>query len=572
METIPGRPAIYARFSSARQDERSIDDQVRRCRAHLNDQRGDVEVFADYAVSGAGLNRPGFEALMAAVKAGRVTSIVTEDISRISRDFADAAHIFKELQYARVPLIGIADGIDTSAKHAKLTYTLKSLVADLYLDDLRDKTLRGLEGRMLAGFATGQVPYGYRTRPLIDAHGREIGKQIEIVDVAAKIVARIFAEFASGRGMSAIARSLNREGIPSPRIGMRHRWSGWSVGTIREMLRNERYIGEWRFKEMQWVKVPGTNRRLPRKRPPSETMVQQRPDLRIVEFSVWEAVKAEMASANTARCRPRSKSRYVLSGTLACAECGMALTICGKGPSYYRCPSRAKGLCGNAATLRAERLLKDVFLEIRTLLRKSPLLRQALEGHNGFRGEVLQDQVDARHKALAETEAQIERLVRFVADGGDRLDYVAERIQRFESDARAQKAELEILRSTLKRPLRKVSAADVDAAIANLAVTKPDEVGCARLRLRRWTAAVPMRFDGRTLTIEVSPTALVADIANEGSALPSYPDGERVVLQMPVGYLVPKTKPRAPRETDLPRADRACERQGQLDLRCSDRL
>lgn len=75
-----------------------------------------------------------------------------------------------------------------------------------------------------------------------------------------------------------------------------------------------------------------------------------------------------------------------------------------------------------------------------------------------------------------------------------------------------------------------------------------------------------MRSDARTLTIEISPAALVADIANEGAALPSHPNGERVVLQMPVGYLVPKTKPRDPRETDLPRAERASERQGQLDL------
>ena len=114
-----------------------------------------------------------------------------------------------------------------------------------------------------------------------------------------------------------------------------------------------------------------------------------------------------------------------------------------------------------------------------------------------------------------------------------------------------------------------MSAADVDATVANLAASKPDEVGSARLRLRRWTTGVPMLFDGRTLTIEISPTALVADIANEGTAMPSYPNGERVVLQMPVGYLVPKTKPRAARETDLPRVDRATERQGQLDLCCS---
>src|SRR5437773_1282478 len=102
MQPLIGRPAIYARFSSSRQDERSIEDQVRRCREHLGDRDGTVEVFADYAVSGASLKRPGFEALMAAVDAGAVTAIVTEDISRISRDFADAAHFFKRLQYARV--------------------------------------------------------------------------------------------------------------------------------------------------------------------------------------------------------------------------------------------------------------------------------------------------------------------------------------------------------------------------------------------------------------------------------------------------------------------------------------
>ena len=60
MEAISYRPAIYAQFSSARQDERSIDDQIRRCRDHLGPAAEQVEVFADYAVSGASLHRRGF--------------------------------------------------------------------------------------------------------------------------------------------------------------------------------------------------------------------------------------------------------------------------------------------------------------------------------------------------------------------------------------------------------------------------------------------------------------------------------------------------------------------------------
>ena len=94
---------------------------------------------------------------MQALEERRIQAILTEDLSRITRDFADAAAIFKTLRFARVPLIGVADGIDTSAKDAKLSYALRSLVSDIYIDDLRDKTLRGLEGRHLAGYATGGV-------------------------------------------------------------------------------------------------------------------------------------------------------------------------------------------------------------------------------------------------------------------------------------------------------------------------------------------------------------------------------------------------------------------------------
>jgi site-specific DNA recombinase len=132
---------------------------------------------------------------MAAVESQRVDVILTEDISRISRDFADSAHVFKRLQYAQVPLIGIADGIadgiNTSTRDANLSFTLKILVADIYFDDLRDKTLRGLEGRAGAGYATGNTPYGFRSVPETDSYGQVRGHRIEIDPVLAAIVVRI---------------------------------------------------------------------------------------------------------------------------------------------------------------------------------------------------------------------------------------------------------------------------------------------------------------------------------------------------------------------------------------------
>ena len=157
---------------------------------------------------------------------------------------------------------------------------------------------------------------------------------------------------------------------------------------------------------------------------------------------------------------------------------------------------------------------------------------------------MLQGKLDARETALSSIEVQIERLLMLVAAGGDRLDYVAEKLRRLESDARVQKAELQVLRRTQKKPLRQVSARDVINVVARLPATTDDEVEAARLRLRRWTGGSAMRFDGNMLTIEIALSALVLDVANDGAPLPSYPSGETLELRLPVKYLC--ARPRRP--------------------------
>ena len=86
-----GPVAIYARFSSQLQNERSIEDQIRQAREHIARQAGApdaAKVFADYAVSGSSLDRRGFEAMMVEVDAGGVRVIVTEDMSRCEHGHA----------------------------------------------------------------------------------------------------------------------------------------------------------------------------------------------------------------------------------------------------------------------------------------------------------------------------------------------------------------------------------------------------------------------------------------------------------------------------------------------------
>lgn len=496
-----GRVGIYARYSSDLQSEASIEDQARRARELVARAGGDpskARVFPDYAISGASLDRPGLESLMRAVEAGAIDVIVTEDISRISRDVGDAAHIFKRLQFAGVPLISMSDGIDTSQKHAKLNFTVKSMFADMYLDDLRDKTLRGLEGRMLAGFATGGVPYGFRTVNETDSSGRILGHRILIDEVEAKIVIRIFEEYRDGGALHRIARTFNREGIPSPRAGTRHKRYGWGPTTIRAILYNEKYVGTWRFKERQWVKVPGTNKRRPRARAADEVMTIERPELRIVDPELWTAVRARLtaihrkytkASEGGEKIASPRRCSHLLSGILVCDECDFPLTIYGGRQRYYRCSTaHAKGMCKNDLRVREE-VLRDVALgEIRKQLQSADQVarvRKEIAQRLRDYSQTLDTEIRDRRARLNRTEDRIKGLVSFIADG-ERSEYIVTTLRDLEAQAKAERAAIERIQREAQQPLHLPSPNEIVEAVFRFDAMLAGDAEVARTRLRRW--------------------------------------------------------------------------------------
>ena len=91
------RAAIYARYSSDTQSEQSIEDQVRICRARAEREGwAVVDVYADYAISGATAGRPRFQQLVADTRAGRFEVILAEALDRISRDQEHIAGFHKQ--------------------------------------------------------------------------------------------------------------------------------------------------------------------------------------------------------------------------------------------------------------------------------------------------------------------------------------------------------------------------------------------------------------------------------------------------------------------------------------------
>src|SRR5712691_645728 len=157
--------AIYARYSSEGQREASIEDQGRNCEGFAQRQGWRiVKRYKDQAISGTKdeNGRPGFRALMEDAEARRFDVVLVDDLSRLSRDQIETERARRRFVYWGVRLIGVSDGIDTDLKGHKVMAGMKGIMNDVFLDDLADKTHRGLTGQALKGNNCGGRTYGYR--------------------------------------------------------------------------------------------------------------------------------------------------------------------------------------------------------------------------------------------------------------------------------------------------------------------------------------------------------------------------------------------------------------------------
>jgi site-specific DNA recombinase len=163
------RVAIYARHSSENQSEKSIDDQIRVCQKYLehhNHSFDEKYIFVDEAISGSILQRPGLQALERAMENKEFDAVAVDDLSRLSRSNHQMLTLVNKFTFHQIQIISVSDGLVTDDENSKLGIHIRGLINELYLDDLRKKTMRGLEGQKLRGFSTRESVYGYNSCPV----------------------------------------------------------------------------------------------------------------------------------------------------------------------------------------------------------------------------------------------------------------------------------------------------------------------------------------------------------------------------------------------------------------------
>jgi site-specific DNA recombinase len=419
------RAVIYARYSSDLQREASIEDQIEVCRHYADAQAWTVlREYSDRAASGSTRFRPGYQDLLAAARRREFDVVLAEALDRLSRDQEDVAALFKTLTFHGVQLVTLAEGA-ISELHVGLKGTMNAL----FLKDLSAKTHRGMRGRIKEKRAAGGLSYGYEVKRETDAKGEPVrGGRIINPDEAA-IVRRIFAEFAGGASPRAIAKRLNRERIPGS--GGRP----WQDTTIRGhaergtgILRNELYAGRLVWNRQRFVKDPTTGKRQARRNPRAEWIVEEVPELRIIDEALWERVGSRLnAIAETptavaireSRFWEKRRARHILTGLAVCGRCGHPLAAVGR--DYLRCAQADRnGLCDNRRGVR-RKILEDLVLKaLQKNLMHPDLVAEFIRAYqaevNAERaGEEQERLADARR--LEQVSRQLDGLITAISEG-----------------------------------------------------------------------------------------------------------------------------------------------------------
>ena len=179
--------AVYIRVSSKRQDTASQEPDIRRYLA-ANGLEG-ATAYRD-KFTGRTMDRPGFQKLLVAIRAGEVKSVVVWRLDRLGRTASGLAELFAEFTARKINLVSIRDGLDLSTPAGRLMGHVLASVAEYETEVRAERVLAGLEAARERGVRLGR-PEGVHTA-------------VKVTPEQATQVKRLKRE---GKGVTAISRA-----------------------------------------------------------------------------------------------------------------------------------------------------------------------------------------------------------------------------------------------------------------------------------------------------------------------------------------------------------------------------
>ena len=318
--------ALYPRLSHEDElqgESNSISNQKRILETYAK-QNGftNLRWYTDDGYSGANFQRPGFQAMLADIEAGKVGTVIVKDMSRLGRNYLQVG-MYTEMIFPQknVRFIAINDGVD-SAQGENDFAPLRNIFNEWLVRDTSKKIKavkrsKGMSGKPI----TSKPVYGY----LMDEDENFI-----VDEEAAPVVRQIYSLCLAGNGPTKIARMLTEQQIPTPgtleyrRTGSTRRYHPgyeckWATNTVVHLLENREYTGC-----LVNFKTDKVSYKLKHsiENPPEKQVIFENHHEPIIDRETWERVQ----ELRKQRKRPNRYDEVGLfSGILFCADCGSVM-------------------------------------------------------------------------------------------------------------------------------------------------------------------------------------------------------------------------------------------------------
>lgn len=395
------RAAAYARYSSDRQSDISIEAQLEEIKRFASEKGYEiVAVYTDRAQSASTDERPQFQKMVEDAKKGLFDAVIVHKVDRFSRNMYDAVVYKALLKKHSVELLSVSEAIGDDPS-GELIFHITTSVADWYRKNLANEILTKTKYVAAKGYHVGgKPPFGYGLEEVKDEQGK-IRKRYVINEEEAKVVREIFELAAQGLSLAKIAHILNDKGYRTRRGNI------WTARSIYEILRNEKYKGT-----MVWCK--GTKRNYHAKR--TDTLYVDGVIPAIVSPELWEKAR------RTAHIQHRvnKKRQYRLLGLVYC-YCGSPMTA-GQGGDYprYRCAKAQRERITGHAAIGVNRLETFVFSAIKHKFLDNVDFEKLAENINRqFEQEALEESEEKMKllEELQEVQRQIDNAVNAILKG-----------------------------------------------------------------------------------------------------------------------------------------------------------
>lgn len=363
------RCAVYCRKSTTdglEQEFNSIDAQREAGEAFVKSHASEGWVclpthYSDGGFTGANLDRPAFQRLMADIEAGQIDTVLIYKIDRLTRSLRDFGKIMEVFEKQHVALVSITQSIDTSSSMGRLILNVLMSFAEFERALVSERTRDKIAATRKKGKWTGG-------RPMLGYDLDSRGSRLVVNEIEAIRIRQIFELYSHHQALMPVVRELAERGWKTKawttKGGLPKGGQPFQKNTLYQHLTNCLYAGQVRHKDQVYL---GEH-------------------VAILDATLFQKVQRQLQqNGRSGGAELRNKHGALLKGLLYCTHCRSSMVhhYSQKGNKryqYYCCLSAQKrgwDTCPSPS-LPAGEIEKFVIDQIRHIGQDPILVRETL--------------------------------------------------------------------------------------------------------------------------------------------------------------------------------------------------